>query len=118
MKERRLENRFLCADLVQINWVTGPGEFRRAEGVLEDISRLGACVQLEEAVPLGALISIIAGETNSGNETWLSGFVTYCVHREYGYFVGIHFADDTTWSSSTFEPQHLTNLAALSRGMD
>jgi len=112
MKERRLENRFLCADLVQINWVTGPGEFRRAEGVLEDISRLGACVQVEEAVPLGALISITAGET------WLSGCVTYCEHREYGYFVGIHFADDTTWSSSTFEPQHLTNLAALSRGMD
>jgi len=112
MKEKRLENRFLCADLVQINWVTGPGEFRRAEGVLEDISRLGACVQVEEAVPPGARISIITGEN------LLSGCVSYCVYREYGYFVGIHFADETTWSSSNFEPQHLTNLAALSRCAD
>ncbi len=101
----------LCADLVQIRWVTGDGgEFRRAKGVLEDISRLGACVQLEESVPPGAHISIALGET------WFPGYVDYCVYQEYGYFVGIHFAEDKTWSSSTFEPQHLTNLAALSRG--
>ena len=71
---------------------------------------LGACVQIEEAVPPGSLISIASGET------WLCGCVTYCVHREYGYFVGIRFAEDTKWSSSSFEPQHLTNLAALLRG--
>ncbi len=112
MKERRLENRFLCADFVQIDWVAGNDEFRRIEGVLEDISALGACVQVEEAIAPGALVTI---STNAGNGVWLSGCVSYCVYREYGYFVGIHFAEDTKWSASTFEPQHLTDLRSLSR---
>ncbi len=109
MKERRLESRFLCADLIRIDWVTGDAEFRRLEGVLEDISTVGACVQVEEAIPPGALIAISTGDT------CLTGCVTYCVYQEYGYFVGIHFAEDTKWSARTFEPQHLTNLAALAR---
>jgi hypothetical protein len=113
MNERRLERRFLCADLVRIDWVTGDGgEFRRMEGVLEDISGLGACVQVEEAIPPGALVAISAGDS------WLCGCVTYCVYQEYGYFVGVHFAEETKWSSSTFEPQHLTNLAALTHSAD
>jgi len=119
MKERRLGTRFLCADLVQIDWVTGDGgEFRREEGVLEDISTRGACVQVEGPIPPGVLVAISAGEASSGNAIWLCGCVTYCVYQEYGYFVGVHFADDTKWSARTFEPRHLTNLAALARSSD
>jgi hypothetical protein len=110
MKEKRLGVRFLCADLVQVDWVTGDGgECRRAQGVLEDISTVGARVQVEEAIPPGVLIAI------SRDDIWMCGSVTYCVYQEYGYFVGVHFADDTRWSSTTFRPQHLTNLAALVR---
>jgi hypothetical protein len=39
--------------------------------------------------------------------------VSYCVYRDYGYFVGIRFSTETRWSSGVFEPQHLTNLEDL-----
>jgi hypothetical protein len=82
-------------------------EFRTVEAVLEDISSLGGCVQVEERIPLGATISI------SANEVHFSGSVSYCVYRDYGYFVGIRFSGETRWSQGKFKPQHLTNLEAL-----
>jgi hypothetical protein len=113
MKERRLRARFLCADLVRIDWVAGnDGAYRRVQGVLEDISTLGACVQVEEEIPPGSQISLSTGDT------FLSGSVSYCVYQGYGYFVGINFADDNRWTESNFEPQHLTNLADLSHRRD
>jgi hypothetical protein len=129
MMERRLESRFLCADLVRVDWLAargeqGEGEFRTVEAVLEDISTLGACVQVEEQIPLGAAILISAhsdpvSSATSGRETaQFSGHVSYCAYRDYGYFVGIRFSDETHWSSVLFEPRHLTNLAALSERDD
>src|SRR5262252_5574097 len=112
MIERRLESRFLCSDLIRVDWQSS-GEtdrMRTVEAVLEDISTLGACVQVEDPIPPGAAISISA---TTGQPVRLPGHVSYCVYREIGYFVGIRFADETRWSSGVFEPQHLTNLQAL-----
>jgi hypothetical protein len=105
MTERRFEGRFLCADLVRVDWLAG---LRTAEAVLEDISALGACVQVEEYIPPGAAISILTTESAR-----FTGWVSYCVYRDYGYFVGIRFSAETRWSSGVFVPQHLTNLAEL-----
>ena len=80
------------------------------EAVLEDISPLGACVQVDERIPLGARVSISVVPEETAR---FSGWVSYCVFRDYGYFVGIQFANETRWSSGVFEPQHLTNLEAL-----
>jgi hypothetical protein len=120
MDERRFESRFLCADMVRVEWKAdaGPGALpgaggeilRAVEAVLEDISALGACVQVEEQIPPGTAVSISLA---AGNKAQLSGSVSYCVFRDYGYFVGIRFANETRWSSGIFEPQHLTNLEAL-----
>jgi hypothetical protein len=107
MRERRLEARFLCADLVRVDWLAGANA-RSAEAVLEDISALGACVQVEELIPLGTAISILTTASAS-----FTGSVSYCVYRDYGYFVGIRFSNETRWSSGVFEPQHLTDLQAL-----
>src|SRR5438874_3688645 len=101
MSERRFEGRLLCADLVRVDWMTAEDEFRTAEAVLEDISEHGACVQIEEKIPLGATISI------SARETRFYGHVSYCLYRDYGYFVGVRLSDETAWSSGVFEPQHL-----------
>lgn len=118
MIKRRFEGRFLCADLVRVEWLAGEvGELtpRMAEAVLEDISALGACVQVDEFIPPGAAISIstIAGLADAVETTRFTGWVAYCAYRDYGYFVGIHFSDETKWSSGVFEPQHLTNLEEL-----
>ena len=122
MIERRFEGRFLCADLVVVEWRADKGsgaDSRTVEAVLEDISAMGACVQVDERIPFGAAISISvsAGPVDAGpvraNPARFSGHVSYCVYRDYGYFVGIRFSDETRWSSGVFEPQHLTNLEAL-----
>jgi hypothetical protein len=113
MIERRLEGRFLCADLVTVEWLADVGsgvEPRTVEAVLEDISALGACVQVEERIPPGSAISIAA---ITGEHTRFLGHVSYCVYRDYGYFAGIRFADETRWSSRVFEPQHLIDLKTL-----
>lgn len=135
MSERRLENRFLCAELVTVKWVAAeaeteygsggslgaaggaPDRHRTVEAVLEDISALGACVQVEDRIPLGAAISISAhhGPGASGGEARFSGYVSYCEYRDFGYFVGVRLSDETPWSTGAFEPEHLTNLAAMSR---
>lgn len=122
MNERRHESRFLCADLVKVEWLTDspgghsantvPGRKKRmesAEAVLEDISMHGACVQVEEPVPVGTPILI----STCGPDANMAGQVSYCVFRDYGYFVGIRFAPETLWSSGVFLPQHLTDLTEL-----
>lgn len=123
MSERRLEDRFLCAELVTVDWVAAEAESEKAsntprivEAVLEDISALGACVQVEDRIPLGAAISISAhhGGGDSGGARF-SGYVSYCEYRDFGYFVGIRLSEETPWSTRAFEPEHLTNLAAMSR---
>src|SRR3954447_21443172 len=109
MNERRLESRFLCADLVKVEWMAEKDDLRTVEAVLEDISPLGACVQVEERIPLGAIVSI------SVSDAFFSGFVSYCVYRDYGYFVGVRLSDITRWSERIFHPQHLTSLEELGK---
>ncbi|HYA17062.1 MAG TPA: PilZ domain-containing protein [Bryobacteraceae bacterium] len=104
--ERRLESRFLCADLVHLTRI-GNNSVETLEAVLEDISPLGACVQVDEEVPLGSEVLLTAAGKS------LSGVVSYCVYRDYGYFVGIHFLDDAPWSRGVFVPDHLISLETL-----
>ncbi len=104
--EKRLEGRFLCADLVRVTWRKGDAP-REIEAVLEDISPLGACVQIDEEIPVGAPITLSAGAHT------LSGQVSYCVFRDYGYFAGIRLSDETHWSVGVYVPRHLTSLKSL-----
>ena len=43
----------LCADLVDVQWKDQTGRTRRGVANLEDISRSGACLQVDRPVPLG-----------------------------------------------------------------
>src|SRR5439155_5090714 len=87
LSEKRFESRCLCAQLVRVGWSGG-----MVEAVLEDISALGGCVQVEEPIPLGSALALSIGDSA------FRGHVCYCVYRDYGYFVGIRFAEDTVWS--------------------
>jgi len=91
----------LCADLVEVHWSDKSGRSRRAVGNLEDISASGACLQMENAIPLRSKVRVTHGNT------FLEGEVRYCVYREIGYFIGIRFDEAKKWSRSKFEPQHL-----------
>jgi hypothetical protein len=109
MTERRNEGRYLCADLVRVDWLAGEDDYRTEQALLEDISEVGGCVQMDEPVQLGATIMLRIGEA------FFAGHVCYCVYRDYGYFVGMRFAEDTVWTEDQVVPQHLTNLQALAR---
>ena len=95
-----------------MDWLTGHSlngkrESRTVEALLEDICETGACVQVEEMIPVGAPVIISSGETR------LCGNVLYCLYRDFGYFVGIQLLDETHWSTGKFVPQHLTDLGAF-----
>ncbi len=107
MNERRMESRFLCADMVRVSWFVAEGEARTVEAVLEDISQVGGSVQVEEEIPVGMEIELVIGGWT------FNGEVCYCTYRDYGYFVGIRFSEETAWSSDQVVPQHLVNLQAL-----
>jgi hypothetical protein len=101
MRERRIEPRMLCADLVEVQWRDQTGRRRRSMANLEDISLSGACLQVERPIPLSCPVRIAypSGE--------LAGTVKYCVFREIGYFLGVEFEPGSRWSPRTFRPQHL-----------
>ena len=109
MNERRIESRYLCADLVRVDWLEGEDGFRTEQAILEDISPAGGCVQLESPVPLGSTLSI------SIHDEMFTGYVCYCVYRDYGYFVGVRFSAETVWNRDKVVPDHLTNLYELAR---
>jgi len=103
----RAEARLLCADMLEMSWKTMAGQVRRTTALLEDISRSGACIQLEAAVPPGTEIRL------SCRNQEFAGVVRYCVYREIGYFVGVEFGSDSKWSPQAFLPQHLLDLQKL-----
>ncbi|MDQ1471847.1 MAG: hypothetical protein QOJ99_3327 [Bryobacterales bacterium] len=117
--ERRFENRFLCADLVSVIWsdaappeggcALGKTDSFQTDAVLEDISALGACVQVEQSIPIGSPITLAIGKTS------FSGRVCYSVFRDYGHFAGIRFSEDTEWSAEMVMPQHLINLETIAQ---
>ena len=107
MPNRRTEQRLLCADMVFVQWTDGNGRQRDVTGLLEDISASGACLQMEAALDIGTSVELRHAKAN------FSGIVCYCVYREIGYFIGVHFSADSHWSQENFEPQHLLDLREL-----
>ena len=107
MFDRRIEPRMLCADMVDVQWRDKTGRVRKGVANLEDISLSGACLQVENAIPLqtDVRISYRRGE--------LIGKVRYCVYREIGYFLGIEFDPGNRWSQQEFKPQHMLDPRRL-----
>jgi PilZ domain len=104
-KERRSEPRLLCSDMIRVRL---PGRGRREISAnLEDISASGACLLLEERLPLDAALVLLCGKSR------FRGKVKYCVNHEIGYFVGVEFEDGQKWSRELYEPQHLLDVALL-----
>lgn len=109
-RERRLEARVLCADMIEIRWRDVTGKLCHVTALLEDIAAAGACLQLEEPLPLGTEIAWEAGDQ------FFAGYVRYCVYREIGYFVGVEFGEASRWSKRTYRPQHLLDLERMVAG--
>ena len=97
----------MCADMVTVCCHAKRRKELRVTGLLEDISPTGACLQLEQAVPVGAEIWW------DGPKQKFAGRVQYCAFREIGYFVGVAFETGVRWSKKDYKPQHLLDLKKL-----
>ncbi len=108
MDNKRLEGRYLCADLVRLDWFvrgeSGEDNLRTEQVLLEDISPLGGCVQMDEPVEPGSTVMLTVGGTP------FYGYIRYCVFRDDAYFVGLRFSNETIWSAVKVTPHHLTSL--------
>ena len=104
---QRLSRRFLCAELVEVRWQDKAGRLVRRVANLEDISRRGACVQMELSVPLDTAVVI---HCNGGD---LAGTVRHCLYRDSSYFLGIEFAEGAQWSRRLYHPQHMLDPREL-----
>jgi hypothetical protein len=109
MQDRRVEPRLMCADLVEVRWQDDAGRSRKTVANLEDISLSGACLQLDEEIPLETMVGI----SFPGGK--LKGSVRYCVYREIGFFLGVQFEPGMKWSRKNFKPQHLFDPRRLTR---
>jgi hypothetical protein len=107
MKERRTENRLLCAELVELAWEDDSGRKRRRVANLEDISLSGMCLQVEAAIPPGTAIRMSYGDGE------LVGIIRYCVLRDLSYFLGVQFEEGCRWSTQHFRPEHLLDPQQL-----
>lgn len=97
----------LCADMVEVSWKDHAGKWSTVTGLLEDISPSGACLQLDDAAPLGAEIRWRSQQSE------FVGRIRYCLYREIGYFIGVEFVSGSKWSEHSFRPQHLLDLQKL-----
>ena len=111
MPERRLESRLLCADMVETEWTDRSGARRNAPALLEDISTLGLCLQMESPVPVHTNIEVAHARGT------LTGEVCFCEYREIGYFVGVRFEQEHRWSTQQFLPKHLIDLSELAASL-
>jgi hypothetical protein len=97
MNERRAEQRWMCSELVTVQ-LENEGQTMVAN--LEDISPSGACLELEQAVPREAPLVMDCSNCR------FRGRVKYCVLRQSGYQVGVHFTE-CKWSREKYAPEHL-----------
>jgi hypothetical protein len=101
MAEKRSEPRYMCSELVNILIRHEDQTEQEAIANLEDISRSGACVQLDEAVRLGADIEIVCSTCR------FKGKVRNCRYAGSRYDVGVAFDHPGAWDASRYEPAHL-----------
>ncbi len=106
-RDRREENRLLCAEIVQLVWQDESGRPKRSVANLEDISLSGLCLQLETPIRAGTPIAMEYGDGE------LVGTVRYCQYQMGGYFLGIELLDGCRWSSQHFRPEHLLDPREL-----
>ena len=106
MKDRRKNDRNMCADLLGVRWVE-EGRSRIEAATLEDISANGVCLQIETHIPVGTPVSIYYPMGK------YRGKVKYCKPYPVGYLLGIAFDEGYRWSKSDFEPSHLLELPSL-----
>jgi hypothetical protein len=104
--EKRLEPRFLCADLVRLSW-TEDDVVHEDGGNLEDLSPSGCRLLMDHAIPETTPVEFQCGQSA------FRGTVRYCRSGEIGFDLGIEFNQPGIWKQEEFEAQHLLDVRTL-----
>ena len=107
MDERRIDDRLLCAELVEVTWEDETGRNRKRVANLEDISRSGICLQMEHEMAPGTRLRMHYGDGD------LIGVVRHCAFRGFGFFLGVELEEGSRWSSQHYRPEHLLDPREL-----
>src|SRR5579862_4977099 len=93
MRRTRTEPRkvFLCR--VTVDWEKHGTAIQSQSGLLEDRSRSGAGISVDNPIPVGANVKI------RGRHRELAGVVRHCRREDMRYILGIQYREaDVTWA--------------------
>lgn len=93
----------MCSDFVQIAWADDRGRRVSNIGLLEDVSPEGLCINLNLPIPVGRQVHLHTKGFEGEAE------VCHCELAEYGYLLGLEFADGCCWEPERWRPKHLYN---------
>ena len=110
MVEHGSDWRYLCSEMVEVDYETTPGTVLKLDANLEEIAPNRAILLLEVSVRRGNALSFRAqGRRLRGVvESWL-------YEPPLGYFVTVRFEDGYEWREEQFRPQHTLKLARPTR---
>ena len=110
MPEHRGPWRYICSELVRVDYEAAPGTIQQLDGNLEEISRAGAVLLLGASVRRGAAVSFRVQERR------LRCVVDSWVYEPpLGYFVRVRFLDGYEWREEHFQPAHVLKLPRAAR---
>ena len=92
MPRRRLEPRKTLICRISVLWTDEEGTLIKLTGLLEDRSRTGVQIVVEEPVAVGTCVRI------RGRARELRGIVRHCRYEAGKYFIGVRLDDeDNSW---------------------
>ena len=103
-REQRRNRRQMCSEVVDISFADLTGRRVADVGIIEDVNQNGICLSLGIPLPLSAVVKI------SNEQLEAEGLVRHCSRQDYGYSVGLEFADGSEWNPEHWQPQHLLEL--------
>jgi hypothetical protein len=110
MAEGKIECRYLCSELVRVDYESAPGTVEQLTGNLEEISPTAAVLLLDTSVRRGHALSF------SAQNRRLHCVVDSWVYEPaIGYFVSVCFSGGYEWREEHFTPEHFLKLARSER---
>jgi hypothetical protein len=91
----------LCSDFAQITFVDQKGDPMSDVGLLEDVSAGGITISLSVPLPISMRVRI----HTKGFEG--DAIVRHTELGDYGFLVGLEFADGYEWDRQKWTPDHL-----------
>lgn len=96
----------LCSDFAQITFADQKGDSIHDVGLLEDVSARGVTISLSVPLPLNKRVRIHTKGFDG------DAIVRHSELGDYGFLIGLEFADGYEWDRNKWTPDHLLAIPA------